>query len=166
MVNDMNTEVNNTGSKGPELKVVNKIVPINGTSPFYQLVEESDYAYMVDFEMSADDAIVLPYGYFISAFFANNSTLQVKFNNWEVVITGRNLRPIYKGIVRQKLKYVRMAANTEVDCNEYDSFVSSITVRNTHESMTASMYRTESDILPTHTENADKPEHESSFDAS
>lgn len=161
MVKDMNNE------NKPELKLFSKIVPINGTSPFYQLVDENDYAYMVDFEMSADDAIVLPYGYFISAYFANNSTLQVKFNNWEVSITGRNLRPIYKGIVRQKLKYVRMAANGETDNNEYDSFVSSIVVRNTHDSMGANKYRTESDILPTHTENADKPEHaESSFDAS
>ena len=163
MVKDMNNDVTN---KGPELKVFNKVVPINGTSPFYQMVDELDYAYMVDFEMSNDDAIVLPYGYFISAFFSNNSTLQVKFNNWEVVITGRNLRPIYKGIVRQKLKYVRMASGSEEDNNDYDSFVSSITLRNTHERMAANMYRAESDILPTHTENADKPEQESSFDAS
>lgn len=161
MAKDMTTDVNK-----PELRVLNKIVPINGTSPFYQMVDESDYAYMVDFEMSADDAIVLPYGYFISAYFANNSTLQVKFNNWEVEITGRNLRPIYKGIVRQKLKYVRMAASGEVDNNEYDSFVSSIVVRNTHDSMGKNAYRAEADVLPTHTENADKPEVESSFDAS
>ncbi len=162
MGKDMTTDV----SSKPELKLFSKIVPINGTSPFYQMVDESDYAYMVDFEISADDAIVLPYGYFISAFFSNNSTLQVKFNNWEVTITGRNLRPIYKGIVRQKLKYVRMAAASEADNNEYDSFVSSIVVRNTHDSMGKNLYRTESDVLPTHTENADKPEQESSFDAS
>lgn len=161
MVNDM--------TDTPEIKIVhkNKVVPINGTSPFYQLVEEFDYAYMVDFEMSADDAIVLPYGYFISAYFTNNSTLRIKFNNWEVSITGRNLRPIYKGIVRQKLKYVRMAASGETDNNEYDTFVSSIEVSNTHERVASNMYRAESEILPGHTENADKPEQESQgFDAS
>ena len=149
-----------------ELKVVSKIVPINGASPFYQMVDEFDYAYMVDFEISNGEAIVLPYGYFISAYFTNNSTLQVKFNNWEVTITGRNLRPIYKGIVRQKLKYVRMAAEGELDNNEYDSFVTGIKVLNTHERVSANMYRTESEVLPSHTENADKPEQESSFDAS
>ena len=82
MGNDMNKDT-------PEIKIVhkNKVVPINGTSPFYQLVEEFDYAYMVDFEMSADDAIVLPYGYFISAYFTNNSTLRIKFNNWDTTGT-------------------------------------------------------------------------------
>jgi hypothetical protein len=145
----------------PELKVISKVVPINGTSPFYQLVDDTDYAYMVDFEISSADAIVLPYGYFISAYFSNNSTLEIKFNNWEVTICGRNLRPIYKGIVRQKLKYVRMAAENELDSNEYDSFVSSIKVVNTHERVATNMYRAESDVLPSHTENADKPEQES-----
>lgn len=160
---------NMTENNGPDLKLVNKnkVVSITGASPFYQLVEEFDYAYMVDFEMSADDAIVLPYGYFISAYFTNNSTLQIKFNNWEVSITGRNLRPIYKGIVRQKLKYVRQAATGEGDSNEYDTFVSNVTVINTHERVATSMYRAESEVLPGHTENADKPEQESQgFDAS
>lgn len=144
-----------------ELKVVNKVVSITGTSPFYQLVDESDYAYMVDFELNNDDAVVLPYGYFVSAYCTANSKLHIKFNNWEVTITGRNLKPIYKGIVRQKLKYVRMANVDEVDNSAFDSFVSEIKVVHTHENIAAAIYRADSDILLSHTENADKPEYES-----
>jgi len=152
-------EQNNNNS--PELKLVQKVVSITGTSPFYQLVDEADYAYMVDFELNNDDAVVLPYGYFVSAYCTANSKLHIKFNNWEVTISGRNLKPIYKGIVRQKLKYVRMASADEVDNIGFDSYVSEIKVVHTHENIAAAIYRADSDILLPHTDNADKPEYES-----
>jgi len=128
---------NDTQAGEPALKLVkNNVVNIAGSNPFYQVADsEYDYAFMIDFEMANGNAVVLPYGYFISAHLQHNEKLHIKFNNWEVVIKGRELKPIYKALVTQKLKFIRMALAGEKDNSEYTSFVSDIKFLNVYENI-------------------------------
>ncbi|PIR34474.1 MAG: hypothetical protein COV36_00695 [Alphaproteobacteria bacterium CG11_big_fil_rev_8_21_14_0_20_44_7] len=100
------------------------------TLPFFQLSSgEYEYPETVDFQMSDSDCIALPYGYMVSALLDSNSTILARYNNWEIVIEGKNLKPVYRALVERKLKSVRKAFENENDSPQLKTFISNISIK-------------------------------------
>lgn len=98
--------------------------------PFYRVLGgEYEYPENVNFQHSKDNCIALPYGYFASAMLTENRFINIKYNGWEITLTGRNLRPIYNALIDRKLKFVRRSYDDELDNSDLKTFVSDIKVK-------------------------------------
>lgn len=100
---------------------------VQSLQPFYKIAQnEYDYEEMVDFQYNNGNRIALPYGYLVSVVMRENSTIQARYNNWEIIIYGRNLKIIYQALLSRTLKFVRKAENYEKDTMQNDVFIDDV----------------------------------------
>lgn len=97
--------------------------------PFFKIANgEYEYVENISFQNSKNECLALPYGYFVSAMLAEN-TLHIMFNNWEVFLEGRNLKPIYNAILDRTLKAIRKAEDGEIDSAELPCYISHLQIK-------------------------------------
>ena len=62
---------------------------------------------MVEFRLLEGNAKALAYSYLVAAEFDPSEGIQLDFSGYAVTITGRNLRPLFEGLVSQRVAVVR-----------------------------------------------------------
>jgi hypothetical protein len=62
---------------------------------------------MVEFRLLAGNAKALAYSYLVRADFNPSEGITLDFTGYDVTITGRNLRPVFEGLVAQRIAVVR-----------------------------------------------------------
>jgi hypothetical protein len=62
---------------------------------------------MLELRFKTDDADAFPYSYLTRARFNPSTGILLRFLECEVKITGRNLRPLYSGLVAQRVAFIQ-----------------------------------------------------------
>jgi hypothetical protein len=72
---------------------------------------------MVDFRQVNGNAKALAYSYLVSCDIDASAGINLDFSGYSVAITGRNLRPLYDGLVAQRVAWVRVMDELHADAN-------------------------------------------------
>ena len=72
---------------------------------------------MVTFRLLGGNAKALAYSYMVAADFDPSEGIKLDFSGYTVQITGRNLRPVFDGLVAQRVAVVREMDALQADAN-------------------------------------------------
>jgi hypothetical protein len=62
---------------------------------------------MVEFRLLTGNAKALAYSYLVCADFNPSEGIKLDFSGYDVTISGRNLRPVFEGLVAQRIAVIR-----------------------------------------------------------
>jgi hypothetical protein len=72
---------------------------------------------MIDFRQMTGDAKALAYSYLVACEIDASAQIKLDFSGYTVAITGRHLRPLYDGLVAQRVAWVRVMDEMHADAN-------------------------------------------------
>ena len=72
---------------------------------------------MVDFQQVDGNAKALAYSYLVACEIDASAGIKLDFSGYAVAITGRNLRPLYDGLVAQRVAWVGVMDELHADAN-------------------------------------------------
>lgn len=102
--------------------------------------EESDYrafginrnrrqVLMLDVRVLSGERLALGYPYLNSIFFDASGVIVLSFGSHNIRIEGRNLAPVYEGLLNHAVRYVQEEnPDLERDISETETFISSIEI--------------------------------------
>lgn len=86
-------------------------------------------AIMLDVRTLEGVRLALSYSYLNSIFFDASGLIVLSFGSHNIRIEGRNLTPVYDGLINHRVRYVRQEnAEIERDVPEHETFISSIEI--------------------------------------
>jgi hypothetical protein len=104
--------------------------PDDAQAAFTILSADRQHKLMVEFRFLTGNAKGLAYSYLVGADFNPSEGIKLDFSGYAVAITGRNLRPLFDGLIAQRVAVVREmdALHAEANLEDKATAVTSIKV--------------------------------------
>jgi hypothetical protein len=89
-----------------EAEEVEELLP-GGSVAFARLLSPRRPELMLELRRKSGDALALGYAYLVSIGFNRSGGLVLEFTGHQVKIKGRNLRPLWRGLVQQRVAWLQ-----------------------------------------------------------
>ena len=99
----------------------------------YKLREQPGQALLLDVRQANGDRYAFPYSYMIWAKYERSVGLYIRFSSHTVLLNGRTLKPIYDGILQQRVEFVQEEHPGHDAGSEAEPFINAITVSEAEE---------------------------------
>jgi hypothetical protein len=94
-----------------------EIEPEESSGAFSVISADRQQKLMIDFRRLNGNRKALAYSYLVACDFDPSEAIKLDFSGYAVTITGRNMGPLYDGLVAQRVAVVREMDGLQADAN-------------------------------------------------
>jgi hypothetical protein len=113
--NQLNALRGETAALGDEEPVADEIPEAENSPDAFSIVADRRQKLMVAFRFQDGNAKALSYGYLVAIDFDPSEGIAMDFSGYEVRLKGRNLGPLFSGLVSQRIGVVQEADALHAD---------------------------------------------------
>jgi hypothetical protein len=101
-----------------------------GDKAFSLLSADRRHKLMLEFRFKTGNAVALAYSYLVSVHLDPSKAIRMDFSGYEVILSGRNLAPLFSALVSQRVAVVREMDDLQAEANlpQGETVVTEITV--------------------------------------
>jgi hypothetical protein len=95
----------------------------------FSIIPSNTGEIMLDVRLKTSDCFGMPYSYLMGIAFDASGILTLFFTTHTFTIKGRNLRPVYEGLLRHTVTFIQEANPDYDESDESETFISAIEVQ-------------------------------------